>query len=201
MEPSDMGEEGDPGAGFAYSYKPTLMGEALEFRLTPHALQWRISGRTGETPYEHMQRLRLSFRPTTLQTGRFMTEIWSSQGPKLVIASTSWRGLIDQERHDAAYTRFVSELVRRIGLANSQTTFEAGSVPVIYWAGLVVFVVACLGLAALMTKALASQAWTPALIVAGFLAIFLWQTGGYFRRNRPARFEPEAIPPEVLPRP
>jgi hypothetical protein len=38
-----------------------------------------------------------------------------------------------------------------------------------------------------------------ALMVGGFLALFLWQVGTFFRRNRPGTYRPDAIPAEVLP--
>jgi hypothetical protein len=176
------------------------MGESRDFRLTESGLHWRIGRRSDEIPYDQIRRVRLSFRPTTLQTYRFLTEIWSPRAPKLVIASTSWRSLVDQERHDPAYAAFVTELSRRVGLTGSSASFESGALPIVYWAGFGVFCAASLGMAALLAKALAVQAWLPALFIGGFLGFFLWQTGDYFRRNRPRRFTPPAIPPEVIPR-
>jgi len=34
----------------------------------------------------------------------------------------------------------------------------------------------------------------------GFLALFVWQLGAFFRRNRPEVYLPEAVPQNVLPR-
>ena len=64
-------------------------------------------------------------------------------------------------------------------------------------AGPVVFVVVSFGLAALTLRALQIGAWAAAAFVGGFLALFMWQSGNYFRRNRPGRYRPEA-PPEWL---
>ena len=38
-----------------------------------------------------------------------------------------------------------------------------------------------------------------AALAAAFLAVYLWQLGTFFRRNRPGRYRPEAIPAAVLP--
>jgi hypothetical protein len=149
-------------------------------------------------PSLRIQRMRLSFRPSTFQSQRFVAEIWSPNNPKLLIASTSRRGLLDEERHNAAYAAFVSELTRRVG--RSGASLESGSPMLIYWIGLVIFVVTSGAMAILFVKALGAQAGWPAVIIGGFLAFFGWQTGNYFFRNRPARFSPEAIPPAVLPR-
>ena len=39
-----------------------------------------------------------------------------------------------------------------------------------------------------------------ALAAAAVLAAFAYQIGNYFRRNLPARYRPEAIPRDVLPK-
>ena len=57
-----------PGDDPAYSYKPSLMGAAFEFRLRPDALEWSKGRYEGRTPYDRIQRVRLSFRPITMQT-------------------------------------------------------------------------------------------------------------------------------------
>src|SRR5438105_15798371 len=85
-----------PGDDLAYSYKPSLMGAAWEFRLRRDALEWRAGRHQGSAPYGRIVRVRLSFRPVTMQTRRFVTEIWPDQGPRLSIASTSWRSMVEQ---------------------------------------------------------------------------------------------------------
>ena len=37
------------------------------------------------------------------------------------------------------------------------------------------------------------------LVIAAFLALFLWQGGNFFRRNRPGLYRPDAPPEELLP--
>ena len=61
------------------------------FRLAPDALEWEVGFRTGRVRYGDIKRVRLSFRPMTLQNHRFIAELWPSNGPKLTIASSSWR--------------------------------------------------------------------------------------------------------------
>jgi len=36
--------------------------------------------------------------------------------------------------------------------------------------------------------------------VGGFLVLFLWQGGNFFRRNRPGLYRPEALPAELMPK-
>ncbi len=71
----------------------------------------------------------------------------------------------------------------------------------LYWPGVAVFATTALGLAALTVVALRGGQIPGALFVAGFLALFLWRLGGHFRRNRPASYRPDALPPGVIPPP
>ncbi len=189
-----------PAGDLAYAYKASLMGAPFEFRLAHDALEWSKGGFEGRTPYGKIRRMRMSFRPMTMQNHRFLTELWVADGPKLMIASTSWKGIVEQERFDAAYRTFVTELARRIGAAGGQTLFQAGSPAFIYWPGVVVLIGAGFALAALVVRALQTEAWSGAAFIVAFLALFVWQAATFFHRNRPGTFDPGAVPPPVLPR-
>lgn len=183
-----------------YSYRPSLLGQPVEFRLTATALEWRVGYRCGGIPYNEVRRVRLSFRPVTMQFHRFVAEIWPSVGPKLNIVSVSWRSFIEQQRQDDAYRAFLTEFHRRLAAAGSQATFETGTHAALFWPGYVLFLAVTFVIAALLVHALQTGAFTAALMIAAFLVLFLWQAGSYFRRNRPGRYRPDAIPSQVLPR-
>jgi hypothetical protein len=195
-EPHDGATTGDE---FTYAYKSSVVTAPFEFRLTSDALHWGKGGVRGQTPYRQIRRVRLSFRPLTMQNHRFVAEIWS-EGPKLTISSTSWKSLVEHERLDARYRVFMTELCRRIGAAGGRTRFQMGSPAILYWIGVAVFVGASLALASLLVRALQMAAWGGAAFIAAFLALFLWQAGTFFRRNRPGVFPPDAVPESVLPR-
>jgi hypothetical protein len=200
-ESTAIGDATDPVSGeFVYAYKPSVLGAAHEFGLDDRGLSWRVGGRSGHIPYADIRRVRLAFRPMTMQTYRFVAEIWSSTAPKLLISSTSWRSMVEQERLDASYVAFISELHRRLAVQRVPAAFQAGTLPFVYWMGLVLFVVVALALAALTVRALQAGAVTGALFVVVFLGAFLWQAGAFFRRNRPGTYAPDAIPSAVLPR-
>jgi hypothetical protein len=196
-----MDVSAEPGAprDFTYAYKPALMGAPFEFRLTPTGLEWRKGRHSDCIPYGRIRRLRLSFRPANMQSYRFLAEIWATGAPKLPISSTSWRSMMELQRHDAEYAAFIAELHRRMAAAGSTASFEAGSPPVIYWMGAVVFAAVCLALAALAVRGLQEGAFAAAANVGGFLALTLWQLGTFFRRNRPATYRPDALPAQVMP--
>src|SRR5262245_64654920 len=94
----------------SYSYKPSLIGAPFEARLEPDALAWAAGSHDGRIPYGEIRRLRLSFRPVTMQNQRFIAEIWPTRGPKIVLASCSWKNMVEQERRDQAFASFITEL-------------------------------------------------------------------------------------------
>ncbi len=135
-----------------------------------------------------------------MQSHRFVTELWADGAPKLEIVSSSWKSMVEQERLDKPYSAFVAELHRRIALAAAPARFEQGSNPLLYWPGLIIFAGVALGLAVLIVRALQVDAMGGAAFIGGFLVLFLWQGGNFFRRNRPGVYRPEALPAELMPK-
>jgi hypothetical protein len=184
----------------SYSFKASSFGAPWEFELGPQGLKWSAGRRSGLLRYDKINRVRLSFRPVTMQSYRFQTEIWSEEMPKIQIASTSWRGIVEQTRQDDAYTTFIVELHRRLAAAGTRARFSTGIPSIKYWIGLAVFVAIALGLAALSAQALRLNEWAGAALMGGFFALFIWHLGAFFRRNRPEVYPPDALPENVLPR-
>jgi hypothetical protein len=200
-----MGAVPDPedaanGGGPRYAYKPSLVGAPCEFVLMPEALHFRIGRRSGLVRYDRVRSVRMSFRPVTLQSHRFITEIRSPDNPRIQISSASWRSMMEQERLDAAYSAFIADLHRRLAAASSTAHFSAGTPVTIYWIGFAVFAGVMLATAVMVVRALQNGQWTAAALVGAFFLTFAFQLGNYFRRNRPCRYRPEALPEAVLPR-
>jgi hypothetical protein len=188
--------EGDP----IYAFKPSLVGAASIFRLGPDALHWEIGGRSGRVRYDQIRRVRLSYRPVTMQSHRFLTEIWAEDSPKIQIASVSWRSLVEQQRLDGGYAAFITELHRRLAAAGAQAQFIAGAPAPIYWLGVVAFAAIMVAMAVVVGRAIEAGQWTGAAIVGLFFLVFAFQLGNYFRRNRPGQYRPDALPVAALPR-
>ena len=183
-----------------YLYRPSLLGAPWSFRLTPVALAWEAGRRSGLVPYRDIRRVRLSFKPVSMQTQRYQTEIWAEGAPRLVIVSSSWKSMVEQERLDKSYSAFVTALHRRMADAGVRASYEQGSSPLRYWPGVVVFAAMALGLAFLIMRALQSDAPAGAAFIGAFLALFLWHGGNYFRRNRPGSYRPDDLPELLVPK-
>ena len=184
----------------SYAFKPSLVGAACLFTLGPDALHWQIGRRSGRIRYDRVRSVRMSYRPATMQSHRFLTEIWSDDNPKIQIASASWRSMMEQQRLDKAYTAFITELHRRMAAAGARAQFLAGTPAAIYWIGVTVFLAVMVAMGVVVVRAMQLGQWTGAAMVGLFFVVCLFQLGSYFRRNRPGRYRPEALPATVLPR-
>lgn len=182
-----------------YLYKASLMGSPWSFQLAPDALVWSFGLRSGRTPYGSIRRIRLGFRPVTMQHYRFLAEVWPERGPKVPIASSSWKSLVEQERQDDAYTTFITELHRRIAQAQGNPRLDAGALSFLYWPGLVVLTVISLALIGLIVGTLRQGDTFATLFLLGFFVLLAWQLGMFFKRNRPRRYTLDRIPRDVLP--
>ena len=185
------------GTGLSYSYRPSLLGAEWSLTLEADGFAWSAGARSGFTRYATVSRVRMAYRPMSMQMRRFMTEIWAPSDPPLRIVSTTWKSMVEQQRLDKAYTRFVTELHARIAAANGALVCERGRPPLIYWPGVLVFAGVALALALLIVRALQARAVAPMLFVAAFFALFVWHGGTFFGRNRPGTY-PVAEPPRDL---
>jgi len=195
---SDIADEppGDP----TYAFKASLIGSPCQFTLKPDALEWQAGRRSGRIRYEAVRAVRLSYRPVTMQSHRFITELWAPGNPKIQIVSVSWRSIVEQQRLDAAYAAFITELHRRLVAAGAPAQFSTGLPFATYWVGVVVFGAVLVATGGLVVRATSFDQWAPMVVVGIFFLVFAYQLGTYFYRNRPGRYRPDAIPAGVLPK-
>jgi len=136
----------------------------------------------------------------TMQTRRYLTEIWAPGSPKITISSASWRSMVEQASLVGPYSDFVAQLHARIAASGGKPRCEGGLHPFLYWPGAIVFGTLLLGLAGLIARAVQEASWPAVLFVLGFLALFSWQIGNFFRFNKPVRYQVDAPPAHLLPR-
>jgi len=186
--------------GATYTYRPSLLGAPWEFKLGDSGIDWTAGARSGRVAYAKVRCVRMSYRPMSMQSHRFTTEVWAEDGTKLQIVSTSWKSMVEQVRQDEPYSAFVRELHRRLAGAGAPVRFEQGKNAWLYWPGLIAFAGINLGLAFLVMRALQAGAKGGAAFISAFLLLFLWQGGDFFRRNRPGLYRPDALPAELMPK-
>lgn len=182
-----------------YSFKPSLMATPREFRVGAEALDWRVGRHEGRLPYHAIKAVRLSFRPMTLQSQRYLTEIWSEHTPKLTVASTSTRGLVDLSRQDEAYAAFVRALHQRLSASRAGPRLLAGLSPYAFWPGLALSALLLPAVIVMLVRSLQAGAVGGAAAMGAIVLFFLYQLAVFLWRNRPARYALERLPARLLP--
>jgi len=156
-------------------------------------------GGAARFPYAAMAELRLSYDPTRFDTRRHRCDVRFANGERGTLWSTHFASVAVFEDRAATYTPLVRSLVARVAAAKPDCSFRAGTRPLAYWSGqlfllamaiLAIWVIALVG-----GSALSEVTWAKILIVLGLIPLAF----NYARKNRPRRFTPDAIPPDLLP--
>jgi hypothetical protein len=176
-----------------------MLGAEIELSLAPGVLVWRGGSREVAMPLSGIKRVRLGLRPSGLISRRFIAEVWPATGGRIEFPSTSMRGLLDVQDNGPAYRAFVLELHRRIAAANADCNFEAGFPPLRWWPAVAIGALTLAGCIYISINALLGGHFAVGLALAGFTALFVWQSGVVIVHNRPRRYSPDAIPPDLLP--
>ncbi|WP_322518112.1 hypothetical protein SR870_11625 [Rhodopseudomonas palustris] len=183
----------------AYAFRASLIGAAQQFELTDGGLVWRIGPRSGLWPYATIAKVRLSYRPVSMQSQRYCADLEDTGGARLRILSTSWQTVALMAPQSDAYRGFILELHRRMRDAGSQAELVGGLRPGVHTAALVLIAVLAAAMTGLLARAVATGSWSGALFLVGFAALFGWQVGGFIRRNRPRRYSFDEVPKDLLP--
>ena len=87
-----------------------------------------------------------------------------------------------------------------IAKSGGAAEFRAGLPALLYWPGLLAFLaISRSRRLALAVRALLVGEWAAAALIGGFFALFVWQSGGFFDRNRPGDYRPDAVPEKLVP--
>ena len=183
-----------------YRFRPSMIGSALELRLTPDFLVWTMGNSSGRIAYPMIVRMRLGYRPSGFSTRRYVAELWPRGGTRIAIYSTSPRNIFDIEDHGADYRAFVRELSRRIAAARADCCFETGYPAWRWWPMAAIGAVTLGAVVYVGVQAVVAKERAAAAMIAAFGALFFWQIAMVILRNRPGNFAPDAIPENVLPK-
>jgi hypothetical protein len=194
---SEIKEEDLP--GLRYAYKASLIGSAHQFELTDRGLSWQVGGKSGVWPYADIATIRLSYRPVSMQSRRFRTDIEQTNRQRIAILSTSWQTVALMAPQDDDYRAFITQLHARLKQAGGRVALIGGIKPGVYAAGVALLALVAIAITGLLARAVATGAFGGALFLVGFAALFGWQIGGFIRRNRPRPYSFDDLPRELLP--
>jgi hypothetical protein len=182
-----------------YAYKASLIGAAHRFELTGEGLSWHVAGKSGLWRYADIAKIRLSYRPVSMQSRRFRADIENTNRQQITILSTSWQNVALMAPQDRDYRAFIVELHRRMREAGSHAALIGGLRPWAHGAGVGLLALVAVSIAGLLLRALATGEYAGALFLVGFAALFGWQIGGFMRRNRPRSYTFDDLPEALLP--
>ncbi len=186
-------------AGINYTYRASLIGSAHRFTLEDDGISWQAGRRSGKWRYADIVAVRMSYRPMSMQSRRFRTEIEHRGGGRIIVMSTTWQTVTLMATQDRDYRAFILELHRRLAEHGARASLVGGLKPVLYFVGAGVLALLSVSMAGLLLRALATGEWAGALFIVGLSALFGWQIGGFMRRNKPRAYTFDALPQELLP--
>jgi hypothetical protein len=182
-----------------YAYKASLIGAAHRFELTGEGLSWHVAGKSGVWRYADIAKIRLSYRPMSMQSRRFRADIENANRQQITILSTSWQTVTLMAPQDQDYRAFIALLHRRMQEAGSHAALIGGLRPWAHSAGVGLLALVAVSIGGLLVRALATGEFAGALFLVGFAALFGWQIGGFMRRNRPRSYTFDHLPEALLP--
>jgi hypothetical protein len=197
--PNQAAISGEATPWIRYAYKASLIGSAHQFELTDAGLSWQIAGRSGVWAYTDIASIRLTFRPVSMQSRRFRADVKSIGGRRIAILSTTWQTVSLMAPQDHGYRVFMTELHRRMAAAGSKAALIGGIGPKTYTIALAMLALLGIAMIGLFGRAVLTGEWYGALFLVGFAALFVWQIGGFIRRNRPRTYDFDHLPEALLP--
>jgi hypothetical protein len=143
--------------------------------------------------------MRLSFDPSRAVSDRFRCDLELVTGNRITFASRSYRGFNDFEDRSQAYSAFVQRLARTLADGNPACRFVTGKPPLNYWLQTLFVAAALFALVSVIVAFgfayLGWTGWVKLAIVLFFTPVLV----RWLRRNRQRRFDPRAIPADLLP--
>ena len=182
-----------------YAYRASLVGGARHFELTDDGLSWSVGSKSGVWRYTDIASIRLSYRPVSMQSRRFRADIESRSGQSVAIFSTTWQSVALMAPQDADYRAFITQLHRRLECEGARVALTAGLGPTLYAVSIAMLALVAVAMTGLLARAIATGAWAGALFLVGFAALFVWQIGGFMRRNKPRIYNLNDVPEDLLP--
>jgi len=177
---------------------PLRLSRLVTQIMLPGALDPIDRGGPARFPYAEIADLRVYYDPTQHDRARYRCDLRLRSGQRASILSSHVVSTWASEDRAATYRPLVQALVSRVAKDSPGCRFWAGKRPLHFWGALAFLAGAIVLGCALITYAGAwgsAGAWAVVAAVAGIIPFLLM----FGRKNRPRRFDPTAIPEDVLP--
>ncbi len=190
-----LDHEGRP----TFRHRPKLVGPEIHFTIEERDLAWSDGRSSGRLPLHQIDSVRLVFRPANLYTRRYRLEVRQRLGQKIWFSNVSWRGMVEIEAHDAAFTAFVRALCAAIAEGSPKARFIAGEPAWRYAVIAATTTGLAFSLAYLAYQAIRAVNWGLMGLVVFIGGYTVWQMSLWLTKNRPDDFDPLNLPAILLP--
>lgn len=197
----DTGSDGqsEPTGAVRYFQRAKPYSAELEMTLTEHRLIAERGKSKQEVPFSGIELIRLRFTPKNSVFRAFTCDVRGKDGRSVRFGNVSFKSLIETERSDESYSRFIRTMVLRAAKANPGVELHAGLTPMRYRGMVVLGVIMLASLAGCALYAMGKSNTFVALMALGLVGYLAFWLKEYATRNRPRRFKSSDIPPDVLP--
>jgi hypothetical protein len=182
-----------------YSVRRHAFEKERRWTVDGTGLAWQAEDSSGRLAYSDIASIRLDYGATRADFARFRCHVTGRTGTYTVVSSHFDGPGSFSDRRDT-YAPFVRTLIVRTAAANPRCRFHAGVSPARFWATALLLFVSLIVLATAVLSLGVPALWYLYLKIAVLIVLlpvaFIW-----IKRNRPRRFQPSAIPADVLPGP
>lgn len=182
-----------------FRHRPKLVGPEIVFTLEDRDLAWSDGRSSGRVPLHQIDHVRLVFRPANLYLKRYRFEVRQRLGRKIWFSNVSWRGMVEIEAHDAAFSAFVREVLKAAVKASPKARFLGGEPAWRYAVIAATTAGLAFSLAYLALQGLRQVNWGLLGLVAFVGGYTVWQMSLWLIKNRPVEFDPLDPPAALLP--
>ncbi len=182
-----------------FRHRPKLVGPEIVFTLEERDLAWTDGRSSGRVPLHQIDSVRLSFRPSNLYLRRYRFELRQRLGRRIWFSNVSWRGMVEVEAHDAAFSAFVRVVLKAAVNASPRARFLGGEPAWRYIAVAATTAGLALSLAYLAFQGLRNLNWGLLGLVVFIGGYAAWQMSLWLKKNPPTEFDPLDPPASLLP--
>jgi hypothetical protein len=188
----------------SYTYRLNVLTSEATVSLSEDGLIYAEAGELPNTySYDQISQVRLSYEPSRASGNIFFCRVYVKgvSGPVASIPSTYYRGFLEFEPQFDGYLGFVAGLHAQLVARGSKVSYRAGVSQLAYWGNAAFFIIVTMFSMLLLVPIIAeaqisATSWFRIeMIFALAPLVFLW-----FWSNRPRPYDPQQIPPEILPK-
>jgi len=149
-------------------------------------------------PLSAIRKLRLSYAPTRMQRNRYQCRLHTAVSECAVIQNEHYAGFASFEDRSETYRLLISNIVRKLAASRPDCEF-IGGIGLWSWLFQTAFLLAMFALLAVVMFYMWTAIGWLVVVKLLILAFYMPTAWRWIARNKPRRFLPGTIPPELLP--